>query len=67
LKTYEKQLELFEKITNEKILAISAGQAKKYAIAVTRKSFSYIFSKETDVMHNNLHQILTFSNTENLK
>jgi len=24
-------------------VAISAGQAKKYAIAVTRKSFSYIF------------------------
>jgi len=27
-------------------LAISAGQAKKYAIAVTRNSFSYILSKE---------------------
>jgi len=49
------------------MLAISAGQAKKYAIAVTRKSFSYIFSEESDVMHNILHQILTFPNTENLK
>jgi len=28
---------------NVSFLAISAGQAKKYAIAVKRKSFSYIF------------------------
>jgi len=52
---------------NVRFLAITARQAKKYAIAVTRKSFSYTFSKETDVMHNNLHQIFTFPNTENLK
>jgi len=31
---------------NVRFLAISAGQAKKYEIAVTTKSFSYIFSKE---------------------
>jgi len=54
-----------EQISN--FLALSARQAKKYAIAVTRKPFSHICGKETDVLHYNLHQILTFPNTENLK
>jgi len=34
---------------NVRFLAISAGQAKKYAIAVTWKPFSYIFCKASIV------------------
>jgi len=48
------------------LLLLVLGKLKSM-LAVTKKPFSYICSKETDVMHYNLHQILTFPNTENLK